>query len=60
MVINRMLEKGYERVAYLILVPVHSRQSADERKCIGGINVSETVLNVGIDDELSQTDYFTT
>ena len=67
MLISWMVEKGYERVAYLILVPVHSRQSADMSKDVldgigelEGINISETVLNVGIDDEFSQTKDFTT
>ena len=67
MLINWLLEKGYEQVAYLILVPVHSRQSADMSEDVldgigelEGINVSETVLNVGIDDEFSQTKDFTT
>ena len=50
-------------IAYLVLVPVHSGKCADMCKdildCISeleGVNVPETVLNVGINDELGQAE----
>ena len=53
--------------AHLVLVPVHSRQGTDMGEdilnCIGeleGVDVSETILNVGIDNEFGQAKNFST
>jgi hypothetical protein len=53
--------------AHLVLVPVHSRQGTDMGEdildCVGeleGIDVSETILNVGIDNKFGQPKNFST
>ena len=52
---------------YLVLVPIHSRQGANMGKdVLDGIgelecvDIPETVLNMGVDDELGQAKDFST
>jgi len=54
-----------EGVAYLVLVPVHSRQGTDMGEGVldgigelEGVDVPETILNVGVSNELGQMKNF--